>query len=194
MSEQHPAAAADPDPIVGDMATGRPDLLVRRARPEEHPAVGQLTVTAYVTDGHNRPTDGYVAVLRDASARAAHGELLVAVGADGSLVGTVTLAWHGSELAHLAGPGEVELRMLATDPDARGRGVGRALVEAAIGRARESGARGVVLCTMPRMLVAQGLYHRLGFLRVPALDRTPLPGLTLLGYRLELGKAGTSSV
>lgn len=194
MSEQDPAAAADPGPGEENPAVAGRGLSVRLARPEEHPAVGELTVRAYVADGHNRPTDGYVAVLRDASTRAARGDLLVAVSADGRLVGTVTLAWHASELAHLAEEGEAELRMLATDPSTRGQGVGRALVEAAIGRAKQGGAHGVVLSTMPRMLAAQRLYHRLGFLHSPALDRTPLPGLTLLGYRLELGAAGTSKV
>lgn len=190
MTETGPEPAGGREPAE----VGGTGLLVRPARPDEHDAVGALTAAAYLTDGHNSPTDGYVDVLRDARTRALNGELLVAVTAAGQLLGTVTLARHGSELAHLAGPGEAELRMLATDPAARGRGVGRALVEAAIERTRRGGGAGVVLCTLPRMLVAQRLYERMGFQRDPALDRTPLPGLTLLAYRLELGGAGTSSV
>ncbi len=198
MAGDDPEVAGEVAGEVGDEASSRvgdevPDevgLVVRAARPGEHDAVGELTAAAYVIDGHNSPTDGYVAVLRDAHARAAHGALLVAVSAQGRLLGTVTLARHGSELAKLAGPGEVELRMLGTDPATRGRGVGRALVEAAIERARQAGASGVVLCTMPSMLAARRLYERLGFHRDPTLDREPLPGLTVLGYRLALNAAG----
>ncbi len=38
------------------------------------------------------------------------------------------------------------------------------------------------------MRVAQGIYLRMGFQRVPEHNFHPVPGLTVLGYRLTLGQ------
>ena len=43
----------------------------------------------------------------------------------------------------------------------------------------------MILHTTPWMTVAHGMYERFGFERDPALDWTPVPGIDLLGYRLE---------
>jgi ribosomal protein S18 acetylase RimI-like enzyme len=161
-----------------------PPPLVRPARPEELPAVGQLTVAAYAAD--IRPGSPYNATLADAAGRAARAELLVAVDPEGgALLGTATLVL-GGPLAQLAGPGDAELRMLAVDPGARRRGVGEALVRATLARARAAGRGRVVLSTLPTMTAAHRLYERLGFGRAPALDHSPAAGVELLAYAVEL--------
>lgn len=78
------------------------------------------------------------------------------------------------------------IRLLGVALEARGRGVGAALVRACIDRARGEGKAKVVLHTTPWMHIAQRLYPRLGFKRTPERDFSPKPDLPLLGYTLEL--------
>ncbi|HEY6057264.1 MAG TPA: GNAT family N-acetyltransferase, partial [Candidatus Limnocylindrales bacterium] len=68
----------------------------------------------------------------------------------------------------------------------RGRGAGRLLVEARIERARGAGRRRLVLLTRPEYAAARALYERLGFRRDPERDLSPVPGVDLIGYQLDL--------
>ncbi len=72
--------------------------------------------------------------------------------------------------------------MLAVDPDAGGRGVGRALAEACMARARAEGRLGMAITTRPHMLVAHHLYENLGFRRDPERDWEFEPGEWLWSY------------
>ncbi|PPK98622.1 L-amino acid N-acyltransferase YncA [Kineococcus xinjiangensis] len=163
-------------------------ITVRAARPEELEAVGGLCEEAYRVEGYldEDPTaQAYVAKLRDAAGRARDARLLVAVDAAGAVVGTITYALAGTPWAQMAGPGEAELRMLAVDPGARGRGVAEALTRRAVAEAAEAGARRVVLCSLPAMHAAHRLYERLGFSRTPELDWAD-GEVALLGYALSV--------
>jgi ribosomal protein S18 acetylase RimI-like enzyme len=91
-----------------------------------------------------------------------------------------------NRLAELAGPGEAEFRMLGVVPEAQGRGAGEALVRACIDRARASGRTGMAISTSTRMRAAHRLYERLGFHRAPDRDWSPVPGVDLLAYVLDL--------
>ncbi|KQX75132.1 GNAT family N-acetyltransferase [Aeromicrobium sp. Root472D3] len=167
------------------------DLLVRVARADEHRAVGALTVAGYDADGHLVRPDGtyddrYAAVIGDVAARAADSEVLVAVDGD-RLVGTVTWCPYGSAFAELARqPHQGELRTLSVDPGARGRGTGRALVEACLERARRAGLTEVLLCSLTEMATAHRLYLSMGFVRRPDLDWSPVPDVHLWGFALAL--------
>lgn len=163
-------------------------LTVRRADPADHPAVARLTVAAYEADGQLKGENGYAVVLADVATRAETGEVLVAVdGATGEVLGAVTFVLAGTPYAELSGPGEAEFRMLAVDPAAQGRGAGAALVHACVARAAELGCSAVVICVRSGMAVAaHRLYERMGFVRVPEKDWSPLPGVDLLGLRLDL--------
>jgi ribosomal protein S18 acetylase RimI-like enzyme len=158
---------------------------VRPARAEELDAVGKLTVAAYVADGMDLG-DSYIKVLADAARRARDADLLVAVDADDRLLGTVTVCEPGTPWAEVSRPGELEFRMLAVTPAARGRGIGEGLTRAVVDRARERGVHQVVLCSSDYMDVAHRLYRRLGFTRLPCRDWQPVPGLQLLAFALEL--------
>ena len=63
--------------------------------------------------------------------------------------------------------GACELVKMAVHPDARGRGVGRLLGEAAIAAARARGAPRVELLSNTRLEPAIALYRALGFVEVP---------------------------
>lgn len=156
---------------------------MRRARPDDHDAVGELTAGVYAAEGWAH--GAYLDVLRDVADRAASADVLLAE-RSGRLLGAVTVATRGGPYAEPAGPGEAVVRMLVVDPAERRAGVGRALVEACVEQARRDGCRAVRLWTEPGMAVAHRLYGRLGFRRTPERDWRPLPDLDLLGYVLDL--------
>jgi ribosomal protein S18 acetylase RimI-like enzyme len=166
-------------------------VIVRLAREDEYEAIGALTVAGYDADGYLTFPDGtydhgYAGWLADAAARGRHDVLLVATIGD-DLVGTVTWCPFGSASAQQArAPHQGEFRTLSVDPAARGRGVGRALVEACLDRARASGLTEVLLCSLAEMLPAHRLYTALGFGRRPELDWSPEPGVRLLAFSLDV--------
>jgi ribosomal protein S18 acetylase RimI-like enzyme len=161
---------------------------VRAARPEEWPAIGELTARVYRTGGFTPAGHPYLATLRDAGARAGAGELLLAEDESGRLLGSATLVTGTAAFADpAAGPDDATLRMLVVDPAGRRAGVGAALVRDCIDRAQRRGARVLWLSTEPEMHAARRLYERLGFARTPEHDWTPIPGVRLLTYALRLG-------
>jgi ribosomal protein S18 acetylase RimI-like enzyme len=165
------------------------DIVVRPAREDEWAAAGAITVAAYQADRHiDSHTGGYADKLVDARTRAREAELLVAVDAENTVLGTVTVVRPGTPYAEVSRDGEVEFRMLAVSPSARGRGVGEALVRAVVVRARELGARRLVMSSSEHMTTAHRLYQRLGFQRLSERDWQPVPGLDVmaLGFSLEL--------
>ena len=170
---------------------------IRDARPDEFDEVGDLRVAAYLADGFLSPQSTYAPRLRALGADGLD-QVLVAVetatsGARpqpepgrGQIVGTVMLqGWpQGGEI--LAGPQEAEIRALAVAPEARGAGVGRALLAAVIERAAHAGIRQLVLLTQTEMKAAHHLYDEAGFARLPERDWSPEPGVKLLAYGLVL--------
>jgi ribosomal protein S18 acetylase RimI-like enzyme len=167
---------------------------IRRADPADFETVAELTVRAYVADGHLAADAAYAAVLADTASRAAAAEVWVAVDDDPqpvgrnrpTVLGSVTFAAPGSALAQVSGPGEGEFRMLAVAAEARRLGVGEALVRHCIDRARALGLTGLAISTQPSMGSAHRIYERLGFERTPERDWDPVPGIRLLTYRLHL--------
>ena len=154
---------------------------IRAARPDELDAVAELVVRAYVGGGLVAADSTYIHELRDTATRARQAELLVAVDGD-RLLGTVTFCPHGSPYAELAKHGEADFRMLAVDPDARGLGVGRLLVEECLERTRAGGYAPLRLSTTLTMHAAHRLYERMGFTRTPELDWSPNPDVPLITY------------
>lgn len=158
-------------------------VTVRPVRPEEHARVGELTLAAYRAV---RDVGDYAAVLADVASRVRHAEVLVAVSDDGVVLGSVTNVPTGGEYGELARENESEFRMLAVAPEAQGRGVGAALVRACVDDARRRGRDAVVLSSDVLMTTAHRMYDRLGFVRDPSRDWSPVPGVDLRAYRMDL--------
>lgn len=161
-------------------------ITVRLAEPADYPAIGAITVDAYRADKQLEAGVGYADSLRDVAGRAAVGEVLVAVDDAGEILGSVTFVLPGTPYAEVSEPGEAEFRMLAVVPSAWGRGIGALLARACVDRARQLGASAVMICARDFAATAQTMYLRLGFVRVPARDWTPVEGVNLLALRLEL--------
>jgi GNAT superfamily N-acetyltransferase len=86
------------------------------------------------------------------------GLLLAARDETGAILGYACLYWHFSSLQAVE---TVLMNDLFVAPEARGRGVGRALIEAAAEVARERGAAWVEWSTAPDNHTAQRLYDSL---------------------------------
>jgi len=160
-------------------------LTIRPAAESEYDEVGALTAEAYLADALVPAGSGYDAVLRDAAGRADKAELWVAADESG-LLGTVTFCPPGSPYREIGTDREGEFRMLAVSPAARGLGVGETLTRHCVERSRELGLDSVVLSSSSAMAAAHRLYGRLGFVRLPGRDWSPVPGVQLLAFVLDL--------
>jgi len=136
--------------------------------PHADAALEALLHESYVDAGFTAPD--IAETMFRASAVRSRGVVLAACDRTGAMLGTLTLVTPDSPAKRLAGAHEVEFHLLCVRHDARGNGIGRALVEAALTRAETMGARGVVLWTQPAMDDAQRLYERCGFRRDPGAD------------------------
>jgi len=158
---------------------------IREAIPTEFEAIGELVVDAYRDAGET--DSGYERELRAVAERAAQVPVLAAVDeSTGRVLGTVTYVPGPGPFHEGAFGDAASFRMLAVVADARGRGIGRALVETCIERARADARPAIGIYTRPFMTAAHRMYERLGFRRVPELDLEFDPGEWLLAYRIEL--------
>jgi ribosomal protein S18 acetylase RimI-like enzyme len=160
---------------------------VREVRVDEYEQAGTVVVAAYRALPGAHMSDDYARELADVERRASEAEVLVAV--DDRLVGCVTFVPDAaSPWAELIQDGEAAIRMLGVDPCAQGRGVGRALLGACLGRARRLERVAVFLHSAPWMQAAHHLYAAAGFVRVPARDWAPRPEVPLLAFRRDLSE------
>lgn len=166
------------------------DLTIRDATDDEWPAVCELTRRSYAEYASIMDPESWAGLsgaIDVALASAEPKERIVAYAGD-ALVGSVLLfppsARAYADLGNSAS--SPELRLLAVAAEARGMGVGRALVDECIRRARRMGASELGLHTSQSMRVAMRMYTAMGFERVPERDFQP-PGTELVeGYRLVL--------
>lgn len=160
-------------------------MLIRDATVAEMTQVAQVRVTAYQAGKHLSPASPYEQRLRELGADGI-GDVLVAVDQGGAITGTVMLQpWpHAGPV--VTGPDEAEIRALAVLPEAQGSGLGKALLEAVIERARIREVSHLVLLTQAGMVTAQRMYAKAGFARLADRDWSPSPGNLLLAFGLPL--------
>lgn len=168
-------------------------VTIRDAGIDELDDVVQLLHLAYqehipnpIPQAHTQAWHAYWQDIGDVQGRLAYTELIVAELA-GKTVGTVTYYPDGGRVRGNGWPlGWAGIRLLGVVPDARGQGIGRALTEECLHRARRGNASVIGLHTNDWMRVARGMYERMGFQRIPEHDFQPVSDLTVLAYRLTL--------
>lgn len=153
-------------------------MIIREARPDEYEVVGELTAAAYqALDDMAEDMGRYGDELRDVAGRAANdGWAILVAELDDVLVGHVAYVTnYGAEMQAHSAEGQpafeaAGFRMLATTPEAQGKGVGRALTQHCIDRARSEGHHTLALHTTDLMPTAMAMYERMGFVRWPDHD------------------------
>lgn len=146
--------------------------IVRRATPADLPSIGRLG--ALLVEEHYafdplrflaaRPgtPEGYASFI---GAQLEDPDAAVFVADDGGeVIGYAYAAVEGYDYMALRGPAGV-LHDVIVDPEHRGRGVGRLLLEAAMAFFRSRGVPRVVLWTAERNEAAQRLFAGVGFRR-----------------------------
>lgn len=169
------------------------ELCIRDARPDERVAISDLTWAAYEQYAQIMTPSAW-AGLRDSirGALATDGPVARIVAEQNSeLVGSVMLFPADTQSYGDAGAvsSVPELRMLAVAPSARERGVGRALAEECVRRARRAGATALGLHTSASLHAAIRLYERMGFVRTPEDDFQPEGAELIMAYRLPLASS-----
>ncbi|MGA0601393.1 GNAT family N-acetyltransferase [Caulobacter sp. KR2-114] len=147
-----------------------PSLVVRAARPDDGPALGRLA--AMLVDLHHRfDADRFIAA--DAGTAAGYGGYLVSqlkrpqamvlvAEAGGAVLGYAYAGMEGHDWMALRGPAGA-IYDIIVDPEHRGQGVGRRLLDQTLAALAERGAPRVVLSTATRNEGAQRLFARAGF-------------------------------
>ena len=162
------------------------NVQIREATPEEYAEAGAVTASAYREFVRGGDWEDYLESIADVEGRADRTTIVIAL--DGSrIVGSATLELTDRvepEDDPALDPAEAHIRMLGVAPEARRRGIARALMADCMDRARGSGKAFLTLHTTERMAAAQQMYESLGFVR--GADRVFSDGFVLLSYRAEL--------
>ena len=161
---------------------------VRPARPEEYDETGRVTALAYREFADGESWERYLELISDVGARADIAVVLAAV-EDGRILGSATLELDRriEEDDPQLPPHEAEIRVPGVDPEQRGRGVAKALMDACFALATEAGKTRMRLHTTQRMKVARAMYESMGFDRLP--DRVFPDGFVLLTYEKPIQRA-----
>jgi predicted N-acetyltransferase YhbS len=151
---------------------------VLRIRPAEPSECDRLTAIAHAAKRHWGYPDEWISSWSDdltyTASRFARETILVAE-LDEAIAGVVSISCHEREDG-------AELEGLWVDPALIGRGVGRALLGAALGEARAAGADHMIIVSDPH---AVGFYERAGARQVGWVGSRPA-GRSLPRLRLSL--------
>lgn len=170
-----------------------PALEIRPVRPAEYRRAGQVTAASYAefAPPGDEEWQRYLGRIADVAGRAGHTVVLVAL-VDGDIAGTATVELDRhveADWSEALAPQEAHLRMVGVDPARRRQGIGRALVSAAVDRARDAGKTRLTLETTAKMRAAHAMYAAMGFTATG--PREVAPGLCFDGYELDLAQPST---
>lgn len=170
------------------------NYIIRPAKPEEFEELGKLMHRVYsLLEGF--PTEAeqpnyYLMLLHIGElTKKPNTELWVAVFPEGKLAGGVVyisdMQFYGSGGTATQEKNASGFRLLAVDPELRGKGIGKLLVEKCIQKAKENNHAQVIIHSTKAMQVAWKMYERMGFVRSEDLDF--MQGeLAVFGFRMKL--------
>jgi len=175
------------------MMEKRCNLHIRNARDSDRDAIRAVTLAAYEEYATVVPTPLWIEYQRHLLATLDEEGPIERIVAerDGTIVGNVLLyppttnAYAGLSTS----VGWPEVRLLAVAPEARRRGVGTALMDECKQHAHRMGATVLGLHTMDMMQDAIRMYERMGFVRTPERDFSPVEGVLVKGYCRRIDEA-----
>jgi ribosomal protein S18 acetylase RimI-like enzyme len=154
------------------MTNQTPSVAIRRATNADLPTLGRLG--ALLVQQHHdfdprrflaadpRTADHYARFL--GSQLDDPDALVLVAEQDGQVIGYTFAAIESYDYKSLRGPAGL-LHDIVVDPDLRGRGLGRQLLDETLSMLQSRGARQIVLSTAERNESAQRLFTRMGFRR-----------------------------
>jgi GNAT superfamily N-acetyltransferase len=170
------------------------NVIIRSAHPSQYKAIGRLMVTVYSQlDGFPKEEEqpSYYEMLANVGELTTRPgvDLLVAVDDSEEVIGAVVyfddMHYYGSGGTATKEQDAAGFRLLAVDPQVRGKGVGKMLTLHCTEKARERGAGQMIIHSTRAMQTAWAMYERMGFRRSSDLDfiQGELP---VFGFRLIL--------
>jgi len=147
-------------------------IVLRAFRPDDAAAFASLN-TRWIEEYFGIEEEDQRVLSDPQSAIIATGGYIAMAEIDGKIVGTGALKTPKQPPA-----GKLkwlELVKMATDPDAQGQGVGKAVLEHLVQIARDEGAHRIWLETNDRLAAATRLYERTGFRALTAQEERPTP-------------------
>ena len=169
-------------------------FIIRNAVPSEFEKIGKLMVQVY-SQLEGFPTEleqpNYYKMLANIGelTNKPETELLVAISSDEKIMGGVVyfsdMQYYGSGGIATKEQNASGFRLLAVDPLARGKGIGKLLINECILKAKDKNHNQVIIHSTMAMQIAWKMYENLGFKRSEDLDF--MQGeLSVFGFRLLL--------
>ncbi len=167
---------------------------IRDAKPDEFLSIGNLMVEVYSQlEGFPSPTEipEYYETLRRVGSLTQNPKtrLFIAVSEDGSVDGGLVyfgdIKYYGADDSLNLPQKAAAFRLLAVNPNIRGKGLGKRLIHKCFDQAREEGFEYLVIHSTKYMMVAWNMYERMGFERYPQIDFEK-NGVKVHGFRYRL--------
>ena len=160
------------------------DIRIRDYEPADAGDLNRIAVSAFDQfRDHYRDWPAMLAGLSKTSDLSASGEVIIAE-LQNKFAGAVAYFGPNSQKAAFFDQRWPIIRMLVVDPAFRGKGIGRALSDECIARAKRDGSPIIALHTSPIMSVALPMYLKMGFAK--AYDAPPIFGVAYAVYTKAL--------
>lgn len=159
-------------------------MVIRPFKPEDSTQLNQVAVEAFSQFEHHYSDWQSLITAVSKMANLADSANLFVAEDNGKIVGGVALVPPNDNPNSHFDKTWAAIRMLVVSPEARGKGIGKALTQACIESAKQSNVKTIGLHTSPIMEIALAMYQRMGFEKFKEID--PIFGVEYGVYKLEL--------